>query len=55
MQVGSIRGHGNYVAADWTADCLHREAMFTLEKSATAEFSKIDDGFDPPEDDAAIA
>ena len=26
MEMGSIWGHGSYVAPDWTADCLHREA-----------------------------
>lgn len=30
MQVGSIWGHGSYVAPDWTADYLHREALFIL-------------------------
>jgi nitric oxide reductase subunit B len=30
MEVGSIWGHGSYVAPDWTADWLHREAMFIL-------------------------
>lgn len=29
--VGSIWGHGAYVAPDWTADWLHREAMFILD------------------------
>ena len=28
MQVGSIWGHGSYVAPDWTADYLHRESLF---------------------------
>jgi nitric oxide reductase large subunit len=27
MQVGSIWGHGSYVAPDWTADWLHRELL----------------------------
>jgi len=27
MQVGSIWGHGSYVAPDWTADYLHRECV----------------------------
>ena len=27
MQLGSIWGHGGYVAPDWSADWLHREAM----------------------------
>ncbi|MDX2044402.1 MAG: nitric-oxide reductase large subunit [Acidobacteriota bacterium] len=40
MQVGSIWGHGSYVAPDWTADYLHREAIFILDKLAKAEFSK---------------
>ncbi len=31
MEVGSIWGHGSYVAPDWTADWLHREAMFILD------------------------
>jgi nitric oxide reductase subunit B len=40
MQIGSIWGHGSYVAPDWTADWLHREAMFVLNEWATAEFSQ---------------
>src|SRR4029450_2199548 len=31
MEVGSVWGHGSYVAPDWTADWLHREAMFILD------------------------
>jgi nitric oxide reductase subunit B len=37
MQVGSIWGHGSYVAPDWTADWLHREATFALEEWSQAE------------------
>ena len=33
-QVGSIWGHGSYVAPDWTADWLHREAMAMLDARA---------------------
>lgn len=40
MQVGSIWGHGGYVAPDWTADWLHREATFVLEEWAGKEFGK---------------
>ena len=40
MQVGSIWGHGSYVAPDWTADYLHREAEFLLEKLSEKEYSK---------------
>ncbi len=38
MEVGSVWGHGSYVAPDWTADWLHREAMFILDRWANAEF-----------------
>lgn len=40
MQVGSVWGHGSYVAPDWTADYLHREALFILNKWSNAEFGK---------------
>ena len=36
MQVGSIWGHGSYVAPDWTADYLHREAVLVLDAYARA-------------------
>src|SRR5215204_3485694 len=32
MEVGSVWGHGSYVAPDWTADWLHRESMFILDQ-----------------------
>lgn len=31
QEVGSIFGHGSYVAPDWTADYLHRESIFILD------------------------
>ncbi len=40
MQVGSIWGHGSYVAPDWTAEYLHREAVFILEEFAKKDFSQ---------------
>jgi nitric oxide reductase subunit B len=36
QQLGSIWGHGAYVAPDWTADWLHREATFILDEWAHA-------------------
>src|SRR5690349_18504173 len=33
-QLGSIWGHGSYVAPDWSADWLHREAMAWLDLMA---------------------
>ncbi len=40
MEVGSIWGHGSYVAPDWTADWLHREATFVLNDWSAAEKGK---------------
>jgi nitric oxide reductase subunit B len=37
MELGSIWGHGSYVAPDWTADWLHRECMFILNEWAQAD------------------
>ncbi|HEX2568040.1 MAG TPA: nitric-oxide reductase large subunit [Polyangia bacterium] len=39
MQLGSLWGHGSYVAPDWTADWLHREATFVLDTWAHASRS----------------
>ena len=30
MELGSVWGHGSYLAPDWTADVLHREAVAML-------------------------
>src|SRR5262245_51863442 len=40
MQVGSIWGHGSYVAPDWTADYLHREVLFILDGWAKSEYAQ---------------
>lgn len=37
MEQGSIWGHGSYVAPDWSADWLHREAMALLDIMARAQ------------------
>src|SRR5512142_2726629 len=34
QEVGTIWGHGSYVAPDWTADYLHRECMYILDRWA---------------------
>jgi nitric oxide reductase subunit B len=39
MEVGSIWGHGSYVAPDWTADWLHRELSFVLDEWSRREFN----------------
>ena len=46
QEVGTIWGHGSYVAPDWTADWIHRECMFLLDKWAVelgaANYAGID-------------
>jgi nitric oxide reductase subunit B len=37
QEVGSIWGHGSYVAPDWSADWLHREASWLLDRWANDE------------------
>ncbi len=53
QEVGSIWGHGAYVAPDWTADWLHRECVLVLERwaaeSGAASYSAL-----PPESQAAL-
>ncbi len=39
MESGSIWGHGSYVAPDWSADYLHREALFILDEWSKKDFS----------------
>lgn len=41
MQVGSIWGHGSYVAPDWTADYLHRESLFILDDLSIKQFGGV--------------
>ena len=46
MEVGSIWGHGSYVAPDWTADWLHRESVFILDSWSGSPGGY--DGLPPP-------
>lgn len=39
MQLGSVWGHGGYVAPDWTADWQHRELVAILDAWARREFA----------------
>jgi nitric oxide reductase subunit B len=39
MQLGSIWGHGAYVAPDWTADFLHRELLAVLDRWSQRDFA----------------
>ena len=40
QEVGTVWGHGAYVAPDWSADWLHREASWLLDHWAQAEHGK---------------
>lgn len=40
QQVGSVWGHGSYIAPDWSADWLHREAIALREALAQAEYQQ---------------
>ncbi|HEY9115096.1 MAG TPA: nitric-oxide reductase large subunit, partial [Bacteroidales bacterium] len=39
QEVGTVWGHGAYQAPDWTADWLHREAVYILNKYAETQFA----------------
>ncbi len=38
QEIGTVWGHGAYVAPDWTADYLHREAQFLLNKWSREDY-----------------
>jgi nitric oxide reductase subunit B len=40
QEIGTIWGHGSYVAPDWGADWLHREAVFVLDAWARRQGSR---------------
>ena len=52
QEVGTIWGHGSYVAPDWSADWLHREAEFILNYWADTTFHKAFSEI--PEEDQAM-
>ncbi|WP_018665115.1 nitric-oxide reductase large subunit [Heyndrickxia acidiproducens] len=41
QELGSIWGHGAYVAPDWNADWLHRESMWILNAWAKSDYKKV--------------
>ncbi|HET8887193.1 MAG TPA: nitric-oxide reductase large subunit [Salinimicrobium sp.] len=40
QEVGSIWGHGAYIAPDWTADWLHRESLYILDQWAQQDHNQ---------------
>jgi len=53
QQAGSVWGHGAYVAPDWSADWLHREAVALLDIRAGQQFGRGFDALSLP-DQAAL-
>ncbi len=53
QEVGTIWGHGSYVAPDWSADWLHREAVYMLDYLADTSFHKPFNDI-PAEDQAML-
>jgi nitric oxide reductase subunit B len=52
QEVGTVWGHGAYVAPDWTADWLHREAICLLDHWASQSGKTYEQS--PPETQAAL-
>ncbi|WP_152054318.1 nitric-oxide reductase large subunit [Tautonia marina] len=52
QEVGTIWGHGSYVAPDWSADWLHRVATWLVEHWAADEYGRP---FDELDDEAQAA
>ncbi len=53
QEVGTVWGHGAYVAPDWSADWLHREAIWLLNHWARESGASSYDQL-PPETGAAL-
>lgn len=52
QQLGSVWGHGSYVAPDWSADWLHREALALREFHAGRRFDQPFADLDPEQQGA---
>jgi nitric oxide reductase subunit B len=55
MQKGTIWGHGSYLAPDWSADWLHREAVAMLEISSLEKYGSRFEAIDKPDQEALKA
>ena len=53
QQLGTVWGHGSYVAPDWSADWLHREAVALRERIAGQQYRGAYDAL-PSADQASI-
>jgi nitric oxide reductase subunit B len=55
QQMGTVWGHGAYVAPDWTADWLHREAVWLLNRWSRQDFNRPYEELSPAEQGALQA
>ncbi|MCP4901127.1 MAG: nitric-oxide reductase large subunit [bacterium] len=46
QELGTVWGHGSYVAPDWSADWLHKEAVYILDRWAETEYGTSFDHLD---------
>ena len=46
QELGTVWGHGSYLAPDWTADWLHREALFILERWSQNDYGSTFNNLD---------
>lgn len=49
QELGSVWGHGSYVAPDWSADWLHREILYVAQRWARQNFGKAFNDLTPVE------
>ena len=47
QELGTIWGHGSYVAPDWSADWLHREALVMLDTLSVRQYQTVFAQLDP--------
>jgi nitric oxide reductase subunit B len=55
QQLGSVWGHGSYVAPDWSADWLHREAVAYRDEVALRDHRRAFDSLTPAEQAGVLA
>ena len=52
QQIGSMWGHGSYVAPDWSADYVHRASLWILQQRAQRQFGRDFSALTPTEQGA---
>jgi nitric oxide reductase subunit B len=55
MELGTVWGHGSYVAPDWTADYLHRECVYILNRWSKETSGQQFDALGPDQQSSLIS